>query len=106
LAGAGNGVTTILRGTAIAEVFGRERYAELNGALSAPGVLAKAASPLALAALWSATGSPLMVFAGVLGLLLVAALGLGIAARAQLFHGSETPLFHFVARARSRRPAA
>ena len=40
LYGAGNGVTTILRGTSIAELFGRERYAELNGALSAPAVLA------------------------------------------------------------------
>ena len=61
---AGNGVTTILRGTAIAELFGRERYAELNGALSAPAVIAKAVSPLALAALWSATGELRMVFAG------------------------------------------
>jgi MFS family permease len=93
IAGAGNGVTTILRGTAIAEVFGRERYAELNGALSAPGVLAKAASPLALAALWSATGAPVTVFVGVLALLLVAVLGLWIATRAQLAHGAETRLF-------------
>lgn len=51
LYGASNGVTTILRGTAIAELFGRERYAELNGALSAPAVVAKAVAPLALAGL-------------------------------------------------------
>lgn len=50
LYGGSNGVMTILRGTAIAELFGRERYAELNGALSLPAVLAKAASPFALAA--------------------------------------------------------
>src|SRR5690606_25910471 len=43
LYGLGNGVSTILRGTAIAELFGRDRYAELVGALSAPAVLAKAA---------------------------------------------------------------
>lgn len=49
LFGLSNGVLTILRGTALAELFGRERYAELNGALSAPAVLAKAAAPLALA---------------------------------------------------------
>lgn len=86
IAGAGNGVTTILRGTAVAEVFGRDRYAELNGALSAPGVLAKAASPLALAALWSTTGHPRAVFAGVLVLLLAAVAGLWIATRAQDRH--------------------
>jgi MFS family permease len=83
IAGAGNGVTTILRGTAIAETFGVERYAELNGALSAPGVLAKALSPLALAALWSVTGDPRSVFVGVLLLLLAAVAGLSIATRAQ-----------------------
>jgi hypothetical protein len=82
LFGAGNGVTTILRGTAIAELFGRERYAELNGALSAPAVLAKAASPLVLAAVWSATGQPKIVFAGVLVLVLTGIVGLVIATRA------------------------
>lgn len=88
IAGAGNGVTTILRGTAIAEVFGRERYAELNGALSAPGVLAKAAAPLVLAGLWSATGQPKMVFGAVLGLLVFAVAGLWLATRAQRAHGT------------------
>lgn len=83
LFGAGNGVTTILRGTAIAELFGRERYAELNGALSAPAVLAKAAAPLALAGVWSATGEPRTVFAGVLALVLAGTAGLAIVTRAQ-----------------------
>jgi hypothetical protein len=82
LFGAGNGVMTILRGTAIAELFGRDRYAELNGALSAPAVFAKAAAPLALAALWSKTGEPKMVFVGVLGLIFVGVFGLVISSRA------------------------
>lgn len=86
LFGAGNGVMTILRGTAIAEIFGRERYAELNGALSAPAVLAKAAAPLALAALWTASGQPKVVCAGALGLLLFAVGGLWLATRAQRQH--------------------
>ena len=90
MAGLGNGVLTIVRGTAIAELFGRGRYAELNGALSAPGVLAKSIAPLALAALWSATGDPRMVFAGVLALLLLAAGGLLLAARAQRLHAAAT----------------
>jgi MFS family permease len=86
IAGVGNGVLTILRGTAIAELFGPDRYAELNGALSAPGVLAKSVAPLALAALWSATGEPRLVFAGVLALVLVAVGGLWLATRAQRLH--------------------
>lgn len=81
LFGAGNGVTTILRGTSIAEVFGRDRYAELNGALSAPGVLAKAAAPLALAGIWTATHTPQAVFASVLGFVLLAGFGLWLATR-------------------------
>jgi MFS family permease len=81
--GASNGVTTILRGTAIAELFGRERYAELNGALSAPAVLAKAAAPLALAGLWSISGEPKVVFGGVLALVLTGFIGLLIASRAR-----------------------
>lgn len=91
IAGAGNGVLTILRGTAIAEVFGRERYAELNGALTAPGVLAKAAAPLALAALWSAAADPRIVFAGVLALLLAATAGLWLTVRAQRADRLEAP---------------
>lgn len=87
LFGAGNGVTTILRGTAIAELFGRERYAELNGALSAPAVLAKAAAPLAMAGLWSATNEPKAVFAGVLVLVLAGVVGLWLVTKAQRKHG-------------------
>lgn len=83
LFGLGNGVVTIARGTAIAELFGRERYAELNGAISAPAVLAKAGSPLALAALWSATGQPRAVFAAVLGGVLIGVAGLWLVAAAQ-----------------------
>lgn len=82
LYGASNGVLTILRGTAIAELFGRERYAELNGALSAPAVLAKAAAPLALAGLWSTSGNPRAVFVAVLALVGMGTLGLALASRA------------------------
>jgi MFS family permease len=83
LFGAGNGVLTILRGTAIAELFGRERYPELNGALSAPAVLAKAASPLVLAWGWSAAGEVRVVFAGVVLCVLVSAGGLALTTLAQ-----------------------
>jgi MFS family permease len=83
LFGLGNGVTTILRGTAIAEIFGRDRYAELNGALSAPGVVAKAAAPLALAGLWTATGDPKSVFGALLGVLGIGCAGLALTSVAQ-----------------------
>jgi MFS family permease len=88
LFGAGNGVLTILRGTAIAELFGRERYPELNGALSVPAVLAKAASPLVLAWGWSAVGEVRVVFAGVLLCVLVSAAGLGLTTVAQRRHAA------------------
>lgn len=83
LFGLGNGVLTILRGTAIAELFGRERYPELNGVLSAPAVLAKAASPLVLAGLWSAVGEVCVVFAGVVLCVLASAGGLWLTSVAQ-----------------------
>ena len=56
--GLGNGMLTIARGTAVAELFGRERYAEINGALAAPGVVARAAAPLVLASIWASAGDP------------------------------------------------
>lgn len=79
LYGAGNGVMTILRGTAIAESFGRERYAELSGALSLPAVIAKAAPPLILAAAWTWTGSSKAVVASVFLLLSLGTVGLCVA---------------------------
>jgi MFS family permease len=89
--GASNGVMTILRGTSIAEFFGRERYAELSGALSAPGVLARAAAPLAMAGLWSATGEPRAVFGAVVVCTVVAGIGLMIATCAQRHANAALP---------------
>jgi hypothetical protein len=90
LFGAGNGMLTIVRGTAIAELFGRDRYAELNGALSAPAVLAKAAAPLVMAALWSWSGEPRLVFAAVLSLVGIGLVGLWIANAAARRLGRST----------------
>jgi MFS family permease len=82
LYGVANGVTTILRGTVVAEIFGRDRYPLISGALSFPSVLAKAAAPLICAAIWDATGSAQSVF--VMGFLfaIVGAIGMRWAARA------------------------
>jgi MFS family permease len=44
--GAGNGVMTIVRGTIPVELYGRDHYGAVNGALAAPVLIAKAAGPL------------------------------------------------------------
>jgi MFS family permease len=49
LYGAGNGVITIVRGAIPVELYGRDHYGVVNGALAAPVLLAKAAGPLAAA---------------------------------------------------------
>jgi MFS family permease len=76
LFGLGNGMLTLLRGTVVAEVFGTERYAVINGALAMPVVLAKALSPFALASLWSLSGTPAAVYLG--GLVAVALSAFGV----------------------------
>jgi len=81
LFGSANGVMTILRGTAVGEVFGRDRYALLSGALALPSVLARAAAPWALAALWEQTGADRAVFGGALACALVGGVGLYVASR-------------------------
>lgn len=81
LFGLGNGMLTIVRGTAVAEFFGRENYAEISGAIAAPAVLAKAVAPLGVAALWSASGRAEMVPLTALILLGVSLLGLVLLTR-------------------------
>ena len=53
LFGLGNGMLTIVKGTAIAQYVSRDHVASLNGALGIPTALARAASPLILGLLWS-----------------------------------------------------
>lgn len=55
--GAGNGMLTIIRGTAIADMVGPSRVATLNGIASVPGALARAAGPFVIAAIWEQSGS-------------------------------------------------
>jgi MFS family permease len=51
--GMGNGMLTIVKGTAIAQYVNREHVASLNGALGLPLALARAGAPLGLGYLWS-----------------------------------------------------
>jgi MFS family permease len=53
LYGLGNGMLTIVKGTAIAQYVNREHVASLNGALGLPSALARAVAPFLLGLLWS-----------------------------------------------------
>jgi predicted MFS family arabinose efflux permease len=53
LYGLGNGMLTIVKGTAIAQYVSREHVASLNGALGVPAAVARAVAPLMLGLLWS-----------------------------------------------------
>lgn len=54
--GIGNGAMTIVRGAIPAELFGRDAYGAINGAMAAPVTVAKAAGPLAAALLFAGLG--------------------------------------------------
>ena len=51
--GMGNGMLTIVKGTAIAQYVNREHVASLNGALGVPIAIARAVAPLLLGVMWS-----------------------------------------------------
>jgi MFS family permease len=53
LYGMGNGMLTIVKGTAIAQYISREHVASLNGALGLPTAIARALTPLLMGVLWS-----------------------------------------------------
>ncbi len=76
--GIGNGMLTIVKGTAIAEYVDREHVASLNGALGLPLALARAAAPLGLGLLWSpehgyAVGLGVLLCTSVLGVVALVA---------------------------------
>ena len=53
LFGMGNGMMTIVKGTAIAQYVSREHVASLNGALGVPSAIARAVMPWLLGAMWT-----------------------------------------------------
>lgn len=53
LYGLGNGMLTIVKGTAIAQYVSRQHVASLNGALGVPSAIARALAPLLLGLLWT-----------------------------------------------------
>ncbi len=75
LYGVGNGMLTIVKGTAIAQYVNRDHVASLNGALGLPLALARAGAPLLLGLLWT----PRVGYSAGLWLLLIFSL-VGVAA--------------------------
>lgn len=80
LYGMGNGMLTIVKGTAVAEYVDRTQVASLNGALGVPMALGRAAAPWLLGLLWSPSGGYASGLWLMLGLSLV---GVAALARAQ-----------------------
>lgn len=79
--GCGNGIITIVRGTAVPELLWREGYGAINGALSLPANIAKAAAPFGAAAIWSVAGGYGAVLWSIFAGGALAALGFWYAAR-------------------------
>jgi predicted MFS family arabinose efflux permease len=78
--GAANGVMTIVRGLAVPEMVTKKAYGELNGILAVPGAVARAAAPVAAAALWSVAGSYDAVLRVALAVAIVSAVSFWVAA--------------------------
>ena len=76
--GMGNGMLTIVKGTAIALYVDRLQVGTLNGLLAAPSALARALAPLALGALWTResgyrTGIAVLLLASLLAIVALVA---------------------------------
>jgi hypothetical protein len=84
LYGLGNGMLTIVKGTAIAQYVNREHVASLNGALGLPTAISRALAPLVLGLLWSPEGGYTSGLWLLLGLGVAAVVALHLAQRRSL----------------------
>ncbi len=84
LYGLGNGLLTIVKGTAMAQYVSRDHVATLNGALGVPLALARAAAPLLLGVLWSAQSGYASGLWMLLGLSVLGTVALAVAQRLSL----------------------
>ncbi len=87
LYGVGNGMLTIVKGTAIAQYVNRDHVASLNGALGLPLALSRAGAPLLLGLLWTPRSGYLAGLWLLLGLSLVGVCALLLAQRFSLRRG-------------------
>ena len=79
LYGAGLGLFTIVRATTPAELFGRENYGALNGAIAAPSLFARAAGPIGASFVVTASGGYAAAVWMLLGITLVGAVSYWVA---------------------------
>jgi MFS family permease len=84
LYGLGNGMLTIVKGTAIAQYVNREHVASLNGALGVPTALARALAPLLLGLMWTREAGYRWGLVLLLAVAIVSALALAMAQRRSL----------------------
>lgn len=84
LYGLGNGMLTIVKGTAIAQYVNREHVASLNGALGLPTAIARAVAPVLLGVLWTREAGYRWGLAVLLAVGIVSALALILAQRRSL----------------------
>lgn len=83
LYGLSNGILTIVRGTVPQLLFGARNYGAISGALAGPSLLAKAAGPLAIAAVIELTPSPVVLFCMLLAVSLASMIFFLMAVRRQ-----------------------
>jgi predicted MFS family arabinose efflux permease len=84
LYGLGNGMLTIVKGTAIAQYVNREHVASLNGALGIPTAIARALAPVLLGVLWTRETGYRWGLAVLLAVAVVACVALVMAQRKSL----------------------
>jgi MFS family permease len=78
--GAANGMMTILRGTSVPDLLGREGFGAISGALVLPASIAAAVAPSLAALIWQVTGGYMAVLFAMLAAIGVAAAGFAFAA--------------------------
>jgi predicted MFS family arabinose efflux permease len=82
--GLGNGMMTIVKGTAIAQYVSRDNIGALNGALGPPTAVARAITPWLLGVLWSAQAGYSVGLSVLLGVSVLGASALVLAQRIAL----------------------
>jgi len=93
LFGSGNGMMTIVKGTATADLISREHVAMLNGVLAMPSAVARAAGPILIASFWDYFGNPQAAVLVILGIASCAAFALAAAYRAAAGNNAQQPNF-------------
>lgn len=79
--GAANGVMTIVRGALPADLFGREGFGGISGAMATPAMLARAVAPFLAALAWRAFGGYAAVLWALIGIGLASTACFALAAR-------------------------